>query len=580
MIWHFENLLRGRQEREGIEALAAQVDWLTTRGWRIDNSLRLILDADIATSARAYPISLRYPNHFPHSPPLVLPRDESARWSEHQYGAGGELCLEYGTDNWHPALTGVDMLRSAHRLLQSEAPVDGRRGTVSSRHDTTLGQNLRFEHIRFLVTTAFAEFAKGIEDGYLCEAQAFANHHEESFVDVIGTVTLRSGEVWREPSLPDVLREELYERPVGVVRWPETLARPSLDSLTTFRAAFAERGIVIPPVRFVLMLHGSDMHSYLLGEDSDKVWETRVIQSPAPSQRLDEDHAILVKRKVAVVGCGSVGSKIAVMLARAGVAMFLLVDDDMLFPDNLVRNELDWREIATHKVDALARRIQLVNPLAVCEKRHHRLGGQESSGSLESLIETLSGCDLIIDATADPSVFNYLGAAVATGGKPLAWAEVFGGGFGGLIARHRPGLEPDPASMRRAIEQWCIDRGRPIERAATRYGGGPTMPLIADDADVTVIASHCARLVVDTLIGRAPSLFPYSVYLIGLASAWIFDAPFDTYPIDVGPPLPVQQQPELTQEEAADERRRIVQLLTDYQDASSSDDNSPQAPSS
>src|SRR5437762_2668879 len=166
MIWHFENLLRGRQEREGIEALAAQVDWLTTRGWRIDHSLRLILDADIATSARAYPISLRYANHFPHSPPLVLPRGESTRWSEHQYGAGGELCLQHGTDNWHPALTGADMLRSAHQLLESEARVDGRQGTVASRHSTTLGQNLRFEHIRFLVTTAFAELAKGIEEGY------------------------------------------------------------------------------------------------------------------------------------------------------------------------------------------------------------------------------------------------------------------------------------------------------------------------------------------------------------------------------------------------------------------------------
>jgi hypothetical protein len=252
----------------------------------------------------------------------------------------------------------------------------------------------------------------------------------------------------------------------------------------------------------------------------------------------------------------------------------------MLFPDNLVRHELDWREIATHKVDSVARRIQLVNPIALCEKRHHRLGGQESSGSLESLIETLSACDLLIDATADPAVFNYLCAVVAVAKKPLAWAEVFGGGFGGLIARHRPNVEPDPASMRRAIEQWCIDQGKPIERAARKYGGGPTMSLIADDADVTVIASHCARLVIDTLIGRAPSAFPYSVYLVGLASGWIFDAPFDTYPIDVGAPSPAESQPELTGEEAAAERTRILTLLTDYQDASSSNGKDPQASSS
>ena len=106
------------------------------------------------------------------------------------------------------------------------------------------------------------------------------------------------------------------------------------------------------------------------------------------------------------------------------------------------------------------------------------------------------------------------------------------------------------------------------------------MPLIADDADVTVIASHCSRLAIDTLIGRAPSLFPHSVYLLGLASSWIFNAPFDTYPIDVGAPAPPEQQPKLIEEAAAEERKRALQLLADYRHASSLGSDGPQTPSS
>src|SRR5207249_2421518 len=142
----------------------------------------------------------------------------------------------------------------------------------------------------------------------------------------------------------------------------------------------------------------------------------------------------------------------------------------------------------------------LANPAASCETRKQRLGGQESSGSIETLIEALADCDLLIDATAEPSVFNYLCAAVAVAKKPLLWAEVFGGGFGGLIARHRPLLEPDPASMRRAIENWCSDQGKPMVRGVTDYGGGAGAPAIADDADVTTIAAHAARLAIDTLL--------------------------------------------------------------------------------
>jgi hypothetical protein len=57
-------------------------------------------------------------------------------------------------------------------------------------------------------------------------------------------------------------------------------------------------------------------------------------------------------------------------------------------------------------------------------------------------------------------------------------------------------------------------------------------PLVADDADVSVIAGHAAKLALDVLT-REQSIFPSSAYAIGLAAEWIFQAPFDTWPIDL-----------------------------------------------
>jgi sulfur-carrier protein adenylyltransferase/sulfurtransferase len=579
VIWYVENPRRNRHEREALEALASTVDWVTPIRWRIDDSLRLIWDADILVAGRTFPISLRYPSHFPHSPPLVLPRGATERWSSHQYGPGGELCLEHGADNWHPDVTGADMILSAHRLLQGERPAPDEGGTVASRHSTTLGQDLRGTFTRFMVTPALADYVSRVPDGAMLSARLLGIFHKEAFVYVLSSVVTLEGEKWEEHTLPSPLLFEGFEQPVALFRWSGDTALPPTDSLTKFRAAATERNLVLPAVKYALLVLTSGIRAYFLSEDDDTVSELSVIPPQPAVARLDQSHAMLAARKVGIVGCGSLGSKLAAMLARSGVGKFLLVDDDILFPENFVRHDLDWRDVATHKVDGVARRIQLVNPAATCERRKDKLGGQESSGSIESLIDGLATCDLIADTSADPSVFNYLCAAVAFAKKPLLWAEIFGGGFGGLIARHRPLLEPDPASMRRAIENWCSEQGKPIERAPIDYGGGPGVPLIADDADVTVIASHAARMAIDMLIPRNPSVFPNSVYMIGLAKGWIFERPFETYPIDVGPPIASDSQAALDPEEVAAEFTRIMQLFSEHKDAASSSASGNQTPS-
>jgi sulfur-carrier protein adenylyltransferase/sulfurtransferase len=153
------------------------------------------------------------------------------------------------------------------------------------------------------------------------------------------------------------------------------------------------------------------------------------------AQRLDASHETLKSKYVALIGCGSLGSKLGAMLARSGVGKFLLIDDDLLFPDNFVRNDLDWRDIGTHKVAALARRMQLVNPAVETKIWRARLGGQESSASAGSFLSTMGECDLIVDATANPDSLNLASAVASATAKSVIWAEVFGGGIGGLIAR-------------------------------------------------------------------------------------------------------------------------------------------------
>ena len=78
--------------------------------------LSLGLDFDVTLNGEIVPFSLVYPAFFPETPPMVIPRD-GRQLSNHQYGSGNELCLEFRPDNWDPSVTGAMMIESAHRLL-------------------------------------------------------------------------------------------------------------------------------------------------------------------------------------------------------------------------------------------------------------------------------------------------------------------------------------------------------------------------------------------------------------------------------------------------------------------------------
>ena len=121
--------------------------------------------------------------------------------------------------------------------------------------------------------------------------------------------------------------------------------------------------------------------------------------------------------------------------------------------------------------------------------------------------------------------------------KPLIWGEVFVGGIGGLVARVRSGHEPEPQTARNQINAWCDGHGIPAPLAgfaapyATAAGDGAA--LVADDAEVAIIAGHLARLATDVLIHPDESAFPVPAYAIGLRRAWIFSEPFEIWPIQL-----------------------------------------------
>jgi molybdopterin/thiamine biosynthesis adenylyltransferase len=242
-----------------------------------------------------------------------------------------------------------------------------------------------------------------------------------------------------------------------------------------------------------------------------------------------------------------------------GLSRFYLVDEDILLPENICRHALDWSSIGQHKVDATADALgRLRAEIEVDVSRLH-LTGQESNASLAGTLRRLGRCDLIIDATANPRVFNLLAVAATSGARPLVWLEVYAGGIGGMVARWRPGRDADPHRLRAAYHGFTAENPAPDlaigedYRAETPEG----VILAASDADVAVIAAHAARLAADAVLGVEPSLFPHPIYLVGLRRGWVFSEPFHTIPIDV------EATPNEDQSPVDVEQAEILQFLNE-----------------
>lgn len=540
MIWWAEQPGRARQEQIAIGELAERSLWLLNIEMRPAANLRLAFDFDIRIGDRNIPLTLVYPDFFPDAAPSIFARDRKLL-SGHQYGPEGELCLEHRPDNWMSDITGAMMIESAYRLLSSEQETGQ---AAPSEHRVTREQRMRFSQLRLLFSVNTLSGLSLITEGQAVEGNVLEQNTAGTYVAQISRIGSADTPLWRE------IRKrggEMLSIRAAIARIPEGGGRTCKDfdelRALLWSCAFAPLATELAnrsDCSFLILFDGIRLQASLIFGEVGKrlIVSYDTIFAEKDLVRLDPEYERLRAAKIAIVGCGSVGSKVAVQLARSGIGNFVLVDGDVFASGNLVRNELDWRSVGVHKAPALGARLKEINPDCTVNARTNLIGGQESGTTASATLAAITECDLIIDAAAEPSVFNLCAAIAKRAKKPMCWAQVFGGGTGGIVVRLRPGIDPTPATARRRIEAWYLEQGVewPDNGSSQPYadGDGSGSPLIADDSEVSVIASHLARFIIDVLSRPEATIFPYSAYAIGLKERWLFTAPFDVRPIDLG----------------------------------------------
>lgn len=159
---------------------------------------------------------------------------------------------------------------------------------------------------------------------------------------------------------------------------------------------------------------------------------------PLRGWRIDERYIIgrnvpamktLEHKKIVVVGCGTIGGYLAEMLVKAGAGAgqgeLVLVDSDTLSAANLGRHRLGFPSIGHNKADALCDELSRSMPDA-------RL----RSLPIDVRKANLATADLIIDATGEQTVSDYLASSHTVTAQLNVWIEGPGVAVRALIRRN------------------------------------------------------------------------------------------------------------------------------------------------
>jgi hypothetical protein len=224
---------------------------------------------------------------------------------------------------------------------------------------------------------------------------------------------------------------------------------------------------------------------------------------------------LLSNKKVAVIGCGSVGSQVANMLAKAGVGELVLVDPDFLSADNIYRHHLGGRELnyeannktgsvgAWYKVNALSYQLQRDLPYIKVSAKPMNLSEVIND-------KNLVNCDVIVVAVGAPSVNLQINQALKDrnfNNVVFCWNEAAGLGGHSIALNMQEScyqcLHTEGKQLKAQSELSLVCVGQPISKNLTGCAGVFT-PFSFLDSNRT--AELAATQVIEILLSNTTEL--------------------------------------------------------------------------
>ncbi|NKJ73546.1 hypothetical protein GFL38_14970 [Rhizobium leguminosarum bv. viciae] len=247
-----------------------------------------------------------------------------------------------------------------------------------------------------------------------------------------------------------------------------------------------------PPVK-------AHIHSKLGDEDIIRLYDASPLDTgnlDAALTRLPDRDLATTRKKVVVVGCGALGSGIAMMLAKAGVASFVLIDPEILEWENIRRHELGAEFVGEPKALALKGRIERAIP----DVEDVQAITAYLQQAIEANPDLLEDADLVIATTGDWGCDVLLERAVSAREVPppttYTWTEAFALATHAVLISGKGGQFVDGFDISGSFKGKASD----AQREAPPECGNTSSPFGA--VEVAQSQALAAKLALELISGR------------------------------------------------------------------------------
>jgi len=486
----------------------------------------------------------RYPLSYPSGLPDIFPKNRSSKWvPSHQYVKEGKFCLDIREKTWCSRLTATDIIKSVQTLLIAEGI---RKITKSDKllvyeepEPTRIERLLRYKLGVLPSDLSFPENQNYGRLNYVYQLNSETNRL--IITDIYEGDNKRESTLAKKIWLEDAQRTKykgLWVR-VNGVQFIKLLviddAQEVLNRLNSY-AAFSE-GLNLEEYfgkdsywKFLMLTSEYPHLPFLLYYNSEKqsisrygvyILDINHLTARMPSK---ENYEFLTKKKVAIIGCGAGGSKDAEYLVKSGVGKIVLIDDDTLQTENILRHSCQLDDLSIEKVYAVKDKLKKINPYVEVQPLRKNLDIIDAKTD-----ELIRDSDLIIVATAsNEELFNQY---AFSHGIPAVYSKVYPLGFGGEIIRVIPEVTPCfecSHHFKEVIIQETLPEAEFPEYGTISYDSlsdGTPVPIPALAVDSDFISLIGVKMALEVLIEKDPKSLADSphIRLWGNKKEWIFD---------------------------------------------------------